>query len=168
MNRGRLVAALSVAVSLAAFADDADAGTPGAEAAPPPPADEIKRVLDYQDNGKDRGPALLDLVACLKVDGTKNAPTSFTCVEPIKGPVKKGTTVNAWTQWFCPRGGKYEDVSFQWVHEGQVRSTTDLTIEGLARTRTWRAQTLNKPGKWQVKVLRGSAELGVAEIVVQP
>ena len=167
MTCGRLVAALCLALSTAALAEDPAPAAAAPEAAPPPPADEIKRVLDYQENGKDRGPALLDLVPCLKVDSTKNAPTSFTCLEPVKGAVKKGTTVNAWTQWFCPRGGKYEDITFQWLHEGQIRSTTDITVEGLARTRTWRAQTLGKPGKWQVKVLRGATELGQANIVVE-
>lgn len=144
------------------FAEDA-----AAPSSPPPSSDEIKRVLDYQDNGKDRGPALLDLVACNKVDQAKGSATIFTCLEPITAPVKKGTLVNAWTQWFCPKGGKYEDVAIQWLFEGQVRSTSDLTVEGLARTRTWRAQTLSKAGKWTIKVLRGSTELGSTTVTVE-
>ncbi len=164
MQLRRFAVSAALAVAATAFAQEA---APAAPAAPPPPADEIKRVLDYQENGKDRGPALLDIVPCTKVDNTKGSATAFTCVEPITGPVKKGTTVNAWTQWFCPKGGKYEDISFQWVHEGQIRHTTDVTIEGLARTRTWRALTLGKPGKWQVKVLRGATELGSTTVTVE-
>ncbi|MCA2978874.1 MAG: hypothetical protein INH37_11350, partial [Myxococcaceae bacterium] len=77
--------ALAFALALPALAQD--------PSAPPPTADELKRVLDYQDNGKDRGPVLLDVVPCLKVDQTKGSPTQFTCIEPLTGPVKKGTAV---------------------------------------------------------------------------
>jgi hypothetical protein len=135
--------------------------------APPPPADEIKRVLEYQENGKDRGPALLEVVACNKVDQTKGSPTAFTCLEPITGPVKKGAIVHVWSQWFCPKGGKYEDIRFQWLHEKEVRATTDITVEGLAKVRTWRAQTVGKAGKWTVKVFRGDVELGSTSLVVE-
>jgi hypothetical protein len=137
-------------------------------APPPPPADELKRVLDYLENGKDSGPALLDLVPCTKVDTTKGSETVNTCVEPVTGPVKKGTTIYAWTMWFCPKGGKYEDVMIQFLYEGQVRSTMDITVQGLARTRTWRGSTLSKPGKWEIKVLRGSQELGGTTVQVAP
>lgn len=135
---------------------------------PPPPADEIRRVLDYQENGKERGPALIDLVPCLKVDNTKGSPTINTCVEPVSGPVKKGTTVFAWSMWFCPRDGKYDDVMLQFLHEGVVRNTIDLTIAGLARVRSWRGTAMTKPGQWEIKVLRGGRELGSTTVQVEP
>jgi len=161
----RLLALAALAVTSSAFAQSAEPAA--APVGPPPPAEEIKRVLEYQENGKDRGPALLDVVPCAKVDSTKGSPTSFTCIEPITAPVKKGSVVHVWTQWFCPKGGKYEDVSIQSLVDGQVRNTVDVTIEGLARTRTWRTFTLNKPGKWQLKVLQGGKELGMTSVVVE-
>lgn len=151
-----------------AFAQSAEpAAASAAPAAPPPTAEEIKRVLDYQENGKDRGPALLDLVPCTKVDLTKGSATAFTCIEPITAAVKKGSVVQVWTQWFCPKGGKYEDVSIQAVLDGQVRNTVDITVEGLARTRTWRQFTVSKAGKWQFKVLQGGKELGMGSVTVE-
>lgn len=145
-----------------------DAGAPAEPPLPPPPAEEIKRVLEYQELGKDRGPALLDVMPCLKIDQTKGSPTYFNCLEPITGPVKKDTMVIVWSQWFCPKGGKYDDLSIQWLYEGQVRSTVDVSIEGLARVRNWRQYRLGKVGKWQVKILKGgSKELGSTSIVVE-
>ena len=90
-------------------------------------------MLDYQENGKERGPALLDVIPCAKVDSTKGAATSYTCVEPITAAIKKGAVVNVWTQWFCPKGGKYEDLSIQSLLDGQVRNTVDITVEGRDR-----------------------------------
>ncbi|MEW5740464.1 MAG: hypothetical protein AB1938_16170 [Myxococcota bacterium] len=163
----RLTLSCALVVASLALAQEAAPAAPATPPAPPPPADEIKRVMDYQENGKDRGPALLELTPCTKVDNTKGSPTANTCIEPVTGPVKKGTTVFAWTLWFCPKDGKYEDVSIQFLHEGQVRSTVDVTIQGLARTRTWRGYSLTKPGKWEIKILRGTQELGATSVTVE-
>lgn len=152
---------------LMTFALASAASAQNAEPVAAPSADEIKRVLDYQENGKEKGPTLLDVVPCAKVDSTKGSPTAFTCIEPITAPVKRGTSVQVWTQWFCPKGGRYEDVAIQAALEGQVRSTVDLTIEGVSRTRTWRPFIVNKAGKWQFKVSQGGRELGTASVVVE-
>lgn len=158
----RLTAAIAVLFATAALAQEPAAATPP----PAPTADEINKVLDYQDNGKDAGPILLKIIPCTKVDNAKG-PTQFTCIEPITGPVKKGTTVNAWVQFFCPKDGKYEDVQLQWQLDGQTRTTTDVTVSGVGRTRTWKASTLSKPGKWTIKFTRGDKELGSATVTVE-
>lgn len=163
----RVVVVAAVSVASFAFAQDAAApAAPTGPIEPPPSAEMIKKVLDYQDNGKDRGPALLDLVPCTKVDNTKGSPTQFQCVEPVTAPVKKGTTVFAWLQWLCPKEGKYEDVQIQFLHEGQVRQTVDIPVAGFGRTRGWRGSNFNKIGKWTVKVSRGDKELGSTTVDV--
>jgi hypothetical protein len=157
----RCAVLVAVACCSTAFAQDAK------PAAAVPTADEIKRVLDYQENGKDLGPVLLELVPCLKVDTTKGSATIYNCVEPVTGPVKKNTTVSAWMAFFCPKGGKYEDLTVQFLFEGQVRQTLDVTVEGLSRTRTYRSQTFGKAGKWQIKVMRGDKELASTNVTVE-
>ena len=160
----------SLAILLAALPSLAQAPAPVPAPAPGPAlpsAQEVKRVLEYHENGKDLGPVLLDLVACLKVDTTKNSPTIYNCLEPVSGPVKKGTVVAAWTSWFSPKGGTYEDLSIQFLHEGQVRSTVDLRVEGGWKTRNYRSASLTKVGTWQVKVLRGEKELGAVKVLVE-
>jgi hypothetical protein len=132
-----------------------------------PTSDEIKRVLEFHESGKDQGPVLLDLVACLKVDTVRNSPTVYSCLEPVLGPVKKNATVSAWTAWFCPKGGSYEDVAIQFLHEGQVRTTLDVKVEGGWKSRTFRSHTLAKSGTWQVKVIRGAAVLGSVTVQVE-
>ena len=165
------VAALSSAQAFAQAPATKEAA-PAAAAAPArdvavPSAAEASKVLDYYYYGKDKGPLLLTLVACTKVDAAKDSPTKNECIEPVTGPVKKGTTVHAWTSWMVPEGGSYEDVVIQYIFEGQVRTTADVKLSGGYRARTWRASTLAKPGKWDIKVLRGTTELGTASVTVQ-
>lgn len=164
--RKMMTSAVLLSASLA-FAEDAV--VPAKPAAPPPTADEIKRVMEYQDNGKDRGPALLDVIMCTKVDQAKGSETIYTCIEPLAGAHKKDTTINAWMQFFVPKGGEYEDLKIQWLHGSEVRETKDFKIKGLARARTWLAHTPKKAGKWTVKVLQGedNKELGSATFTVE-
>lgn len=171
LRRAALVSCLALSSSALAQGAPATAPAPAAApttpAAPPPSADEIKRFLDYQENGKERGPALMDVIPCTKVDQTKGSPTAFQCIEPVTGPLKKNAAVMAWVQFFCPKDGKYEDLAVQFLLEGQVRNTYDLTVAGYGRTRTWKGANLGKAGKWTIKVLRGAIELGSATVVVE-
>ena len=61
----RITVAVVVLLAAGAFAQDAGSAAPVAPAQPPPPADEVRRVLDYYFNGKVRGPTLVELKACL-------------------------------------------------------------------------------------------------------
>src|SRR5438270_2808428 len=115
----RLAFTLALALSGSSFAQDA--GAAAAPALPPPPADEVRRVVDYLYNGKDRGPVLMELKACLKVDSGKDSPTKSECLEEVKGPVKVNTTVHGWTMWFLPKGAVYDDVLLQFALDGAVR-----------------------------------------------
>ncbi len=162
------IVAVALSFSLSAFAQDAGvAAAPAGPPEPPPSAAEIKRVQDYLENGKDRGPALLDLIPCLKVDQTAGSPTRYQCVEPVTGPVPKGTTVFAWMQWYTPKDGKYEDVKLQFFHENEVRQTIDLNVSGYGRTRSFRGQNLLKVGRWTIKLSRGETEFGAATVDVK-
>lgn len=165
----KLIAAAALSLSFTAFAQDAGvAAPPAAPLEPPPPAAEIKRVQDYLENGKDRGPALLDVIPCLKVDQTKGSPTQYQCIELVTGTVNKGTTVYAWMQWFTPKGGEYDDVRLQYFHEKEIIQTIDLALKGgFGRTRTFRGHNLTRVGRWTIKLTRGDKELGSATVDVK-
>jgi hypothetical protein len=156
------------AVLLGSIAAAQDAGKPQAPQPPPPSADEIKRVLDYYYNGKDRGPALVELKACLKVDSVgKDANTKNECLEAVNGPVKKDSTIHGWTLWYLPEGANYDNVSMQFVYGDDVRSTIDLKLNSVGRTRTWRSTTVSKKGKWTIRVKDGAKELGSTSFTVE-
>lgn len=164
MIRRAFVAATTLIASLA-LAEDA--GTvPAGPVEAPPSAEQIKKFLEYQEKGAASGPVLLDLIPCVKVDSTKGSPTQFQCIEPAGTSVPKGTTVFAWLHWMVPKDGKYEDVTIQFLHEGQVRKTVDNPVVGFGRTRGWRGENFNKVGKWTIKVMRGEKELGIASVNV--
>lgn len=163
------LAVVALFASTSALAQ-ADAGTDMPPAPPAPTADEVRRVFDYYMNGAGPGggPLLVDAKLCLKMDTVKSSPTVNTCIEPVTGPVKKGSVVSYWTQWMVPKGGKYEDVQIQILHEGQVRETKDVSaLTENWRSRTWKGANLAKPGKWTFKLIRGGTELKSEDVTVQ-
>lgn len=165
--------AFALAVSSAAFAQDAPpavapAAAAPADAPPAPSAQEISKVATYFLKGKGAGPILVDSKVCLKVDATKESPTRSDCIEPVTGPVKKNATVSIWANWLIPEGDKYDDVTVQFLFQGQVRATKDMALSGGSlRYRTYTGTPMTKSGKWQIKIMRGEKELTSAEVTVQ-
>lgn len=130
-----------------------------------PTAAEVKKVMDFYRQGQGKGPVLIDLVACLKID--RPAPgKKKDCVEPAGESVKKGTVVNGFTRWFVPEGDTYE-LAFEWLHEGKVVSMSAFNVEGSFAYGTWKAKTLTKPGSWEFRVKRGEEVLGSMKVAVE-
>jgi hypothetical protein len=127
----------------------------------------VRKVVDYYQTGKDKGPILVELKPCLTIDTQRDSPTRWDCKEPVTAPVKRGTLVSAWTSWLVPQDAKYEDVVVQWVLDGQVRSTQDVALSSSWRSRTYKSNALSKKGKWSIKVLRGDKEVGSADVQVE-
>lgn len=124
-------------------------------------------MIRYYYGGKDQGPVLVELRACLKVDAGKDSPNRGDCLETVSGPVAKNTNVHAWMIWLVPDGGSYDDVVLQYVYEGQVRASLDLSLSASLRSRVSRANTLSKSGNWQIRVVRGDKVLGTVPVVVK-
>ena len=167
----------ALAIALPALAEDPPSPSPtptpetsGPEMTGPvmPSSDEAFKVVSYYYDGKDSGPVLLKTMPCLKVDEGKTSKTRNECVKPIDSSVPKGSRVSLWSAWLVPVGGKYDDVSVQFLLDGVVRETRDLSLSTESpRMRTWSTSTLSKPGKWEIKVTRAGKELSTSSITVE-
>ncbi len=134
-------------------------------AAPPTP-DAAKSVIDFFYNGQGQPPVLVEGVLCKDVE-KKNKETKFDCNEAFGAEASKGETVNVHLTYLVPKGDEKE-LMIQAVHDGVVRATKDVKIKGQGlRTRTWRAFTLKKEGKWEFKVLDGATVLKTFTIEAQ-
>lgn len=148
--------------------------------AAPPTAEEINRVYDYLENGKDAGPILLELSPCLKVDkkippGADPKAPEFknvhkTCVEPITAAVNKKTEVTAWMKFFVPKGTKITEDDLKVVFKGvEDVETKGLSIDlegGSTGYGVYRAKTLKTAGDWEIIVKYKDAVLGTTRVTV--
>lgn len=143
-------------------------GVPKKAELPAPNVDSIRQVYAYHFQGAGRPPILVDLLPCLEVDTKKDSETRYDCLQPVDGPVELNSNVSAWTTWLVPKGEDPKGLSVQYVHEGIVRQTKDLTVSASSvRARAFTGAKLNKTGRWSILVLSGSKELGRAELTVR-
>lgn len=135
----------------------------GTEAlAEPPDNASISLVVDYFYGPTDADPILYDARLCTKVDRKTKK-----CVAEVGEGSTKGQTVELLTNWFAPKGSKYDDVRVEWIHEGELRKTSDITVSGALRYRTWKAKTLTKKGTWEIRVRRGEKILKSFKVNVE-
>jgi hypothetical protein len=173
------VCALALSVSSAAFAE-APSSTPStpstpaepavAEAALPPPpaptADDINKVTAYYLRGKEGGPILIEFKLCGAIGKTPEG--KMACDGELGDTIAKGEPVSAFVRFFSPRGGKYEDLKVKFVHNGEVRSTSDFTVtESWTGYANYKRTTVNKVGTWDVEVLQGDKILAKKSIIAQ-
>ena len=159
-----LAAALALAVAGAARAED-PAPAPAGPPPPAPSADEIRKVTDYYLRGKDVGPVLIELVICKKMG--KGADGKSVCEEKHGDSIKKGDPLIAFTRFFVPKGGKYEDLKVKFLLNGEVRSTSDFTLqESWTGYGNSKQTTASKAGSWESLVLRGDTQLATAKVTV--
>lgn len=131
-----------------------------------PTGDQVKSVLDYFYNGQGQPAILADANLCQTIE-KKAKDRKFDCLATYGTTAKKGDTVNVYLTFLVPKGDQAE-LMVQALHNGVVRSTKDVTVKGGGiRTRTWRAFTLKKPGKWEFKVLKGSEAIKTLTITAE-
>lgn len=132
-----------------------------------PKIKEVRNVMEYYYNGEKSGPILMQLLPCLNIDQRKNSKTQYECNKPAPSTIKKGTTISAWTSWFVPKSGKYDNIMIQFVHDGIVRSTKDVMLVGGTRKRAYRSEKLSKSGRWEIRVLKGKRVIASSKFAVK-
>ena len=139
----------------AALAEDPAAATPPPTPPPPAPtADEINRVTAYYLHGKDGGPIMLEFKLCAAIG--KNAENKNTCDGELGDTIKKGDAIVAYVRFFAPKGGKYEDLSVRFSHNGEMKSTSTFSVtESWTGYSNYKRNTAGKVGAWDVEVLQG-------------
>ncbi len=131
-----------------------------------PTGDQVKSVLDYFYMGQGQPAILADANLC-QTNEKKVKERKFDCTTAFGTSAKKGETVNVYLTFLVPKGDEAEFM-VQSLHNGVVRSTKDVTVKGGSiRSRTWRAFTLKKAGKWEFKVLKGTEVIKTLSITAE-
>jgi hypothetical protein len=168
-NLKKLAVCAVMALGGVALAQDAE--PQAAEAAPHenvpvPSAEEVKRVWTYFQKGQTQGPIAVDARLCTEV--AKEGPNKFECtVEVPADGLKAGTSVMLWQAYMIPQGDTVDDLMIQVKQGNVVRETKDVKVKGDSwRTRQWTGVRLNKPGTWNVSIVRGDQVLKSLDVTV--
>jgi hypothetical protein len=158
------IAALFTTAALA----QAPAAAPAPSNEPPPPAptsDEVNKVIAYYNRGAAAGPVLMEFSLCTKAERVEGR---LACIEKLPPKIKKGDTIIAYVKFFAPKGGKYEDIKVKFMLDGEVRSTSDMSVtEAFSGYANYKQSTASKAGKWEIQVLRGEKVVGTQSVQVE-
>lgn len=166
LSRSLALALVVVAASPVLAEEPPPPAAPPAAPVAVPSADDVKKVTNYYLKGHDQGPILLDLLLCTKVE--KNAEKKNECVAELPPSIKKGEPITAFIKLMVPQGPKYEDVKLKFLLDGEVRSTSDYTVEqSWSGYSVYKTVTGSKGGTWEVQVLWGANLLASKKIKVE-
>jgi hypothetical protein len=117
-----------------------------------PAPDAVKAVFEHYFRGQGKGAVLADAYLCKKID-TQKGDTQNDCLEVAGDAGAKGDKVEVYMTFLVPKGDEAE-LMVQAVHNNVVRTTRDVKVNGTTiRYRTWRTFSLEKPGKWEFRIV---------------
>jgi hypothetical protein len=120
-----------------------------------PAPDAVKAVFEHYFKGQGKGAVLAEAYLCKKIE-TAKGETQNDCLEAAGESGAKGDKVEVYMTFLVPKGDEAE-LMVQAVHNNIVRTTRDVKVNGTTiRYRTWRTFTLEKPGKWEFRIVNPS------------
>ncbi len=135
-----------------------------------PTSDEVRRVMEFYNDGQGQGIVLIDSKVCQEIN--KEGPEKFNCkneiIEFVKGSdasappevkhkTKVGESLFIWMAYMVPKGDE-ENIIVQYNRSGITRRSSNLAVKGSIRYRTWSKFTPRKEGNWEVKILHDTGD----------
>ncbi len=149
-----------------------------------PTADEVRKVLDFYNNGQGQGIVLRDSKICAGIhkEGTNKYECKDEIIEFIQGSdssappevkhkTKVGETILVWMSFMVPQGDE-EKVIVQYSMGGTARRSSKANVKGSIRYRTWTRYIPKSVGTWEIKIFHdlgeNTRELNSFELIVEP
>jgi hypothetical protein len=123
---------------------------------------EIQKVLDFYYADPPGSPIAVEIRVCEGV-ATEGALKNECQKALSPEAIEVGKAGYLWINFMVPKGADGEKILIQFDHDGITRLTRQVDLSGAIRFRTWKKFSLDRPGKWSVKVLHDRAD-GVKSI----
>jgi hypothetical protein len=117
-----------------------------------PSPEAAQRVIDFYYGGTSVVLARMQICEEVPREGDRR----YECVGPVApSDVQVGTDYLLHMTYLVPRDESFDNLFVQYNLDGVTRATSSVSVSGSLRYRTWKSFTLDTPGTWTVKVLRG-------------
>ena len=127
----------------------------------PTPA-EARKVINYYFNGKGQGAVLMDYKLCKEI--SKQGDMKNECVTEIADKkVAKGEDAYIWMNFLVP-AGEESKILVQYSRNDKVRNTSNISLSGATRFRTWKKIPTGTAGDWKINLIQelesGDVDIG--------
>lgn len=117
----------------------------------PTPA-EARKVIDYYFNGKGQGAIPMEYKLCKEI--SKQGDMKNECVSEITDKkIAKGEEAYLWMNFLVP-AGEESKILVQYSRNDKVRDTSNITLGGATRYRTWKKVPTGTAGDWSIKMIQ--------------
>lgn len=129
-----------------------------------PTSESAKAFLDFYYKGQGNGVVLADIQACMDV-------VEYNCQDAIDSTMlMTGTSYKIWMAFVVPEGDTVETLKVQFIKDGVIKTSRDMSVRGSIRYRSYRTFTPSEPGAWEIRVVNeGDVEVetvGSLQVVV--
>ena len=129
----------------------------------PTPA-ETRKVIDYYYNGKGQGVIPMDFKLCKEI--SKQGEMKNECISEITDKkIAKGEEVYLWMNFLVP-AGEESKILLQYSRKNKVRNTSNVSLGGATRFRTWKKIPTSTTGDWKINMIQEleSADVDVGQL----
>ena len=117
-----------------------------------PTPEEARKVINYYFNGKGQGVIPMEYKLCKEISLKGNAKNE--CVAEISGKtIAKGEKAYLWMNFLVPAGDKSK-ILLQYSRKDKVRNTSNITLDGATRFRTWKIIPTTTIGDWKMTMVQ--------------
>jgi hypothetical protein len=129
-----------------------------------PTSEEARKVIDYYFHGKGKGVVPMEYKFCREV--SQKGENKNECVAEIAAnSVKKGQEAYLWMNFLVPAGEEAK-ILLQYSRNDMVRDTSNVSLGGATRYRTWKRIPTSTPGDWKVRLVQemSNADLEIGQL----
>ena len=127
-------------------------GAMAAMAQEKPSPEEARKVINYYFNGKGQGVIPMEYKLCKEI--SKTGDTKNECVAEISDKtIAKGEEIYLWMNFLVP-AGEESKILLQYSRKGKVRNTSNISLGGATRFRTWKKIPTATTGDWKVTMVQ--------------
>lgn len=124
-----------------------------------PTPEEARKVINYYFNGKGQGVIPMEYKLCKQVSTKGDMKNE--CISEVSGnTIAKGEEAYLWMNFLVP-AGEDSKILLQYTRNNKVRDTSNVSLGGATRYRTWKKIPTNTTGDWKVSMVQ---ELDNADI----
>lgn len=117
-----------------------------------PTPEEARKVVNYYFNGKGQGVVPMEFKLCKEI--SLKGETKNECVSEISDKkLMKGEEAYLWMNFLVP-AGEESKILLQYSRKNMVRDTSNVSLGGATRFRTWKKIPTTTAGDWKVSLVQ--------------
>ena len=129
-----------------------------------PTPEEARKVINYYFNGKGQGVIPMEFKLCKEI--SQKGDMKNECITEISDKkIAKGEEAYIWMNFLVPAGDESK-ILLQYSRKNMVRNTSNVSLGGATRFRTWKKIPTGTAGDWKLSLTQelDNADVDIGQV----